>query len=583
MQQVDATDHHEIEWQFDALDLRPVQRWLAEQAETAAAVGEADQADPGAQAVRIKAERGRRMVDTYADTETWALYRSGYTLRLRSWSGTVEATLKALGGPRDGRRRRREISQPAPSADPDALRAIEGPVAERVRAVAGRGHVQPLFDVRTLRTIYRLWIDHREAGEIALDQTTIPMSTGRSPARLRRVELEVRSEAAALEAFARELQEACRLQPARLSKFEAGVLAHGLGPPVRPELGPRNVSADGPIGELAFSLLGTQFGVLLDKEPGTRLGDDPEELHDMRVATRRLRAALGVFAEYLPVRAAVLRDELKWVAGALGEVRDLDVQREQLDEWEREVREQDARALEALRGTLESRRAEARVTLLEVLDSPRYARLVGGFEAFLRHGPLRRGPSIRSPALLVAPDLVESRRKKMRKAGSRVRKDPSNETLHRLRIRCKRLRYTLEFLTPFYADDAQPLIRALVKVQDLLGEHQDSVVAIERLRAMAAESGMPAETIFVMGRMAERYDRRSAKLRKRLPRAYEALHGGKWNRLSRTMHRERARVSPPGPSGSRHLRAVPATDPPPAGSPRWTLSASPVAPAEGGT
>jgi CHAD domain-containing protein len=552
-----AADQDEIEWQFDALDLRPVQRWLAQRSEPSPVDGGAGPAS--AATVHVTASRGRRVVDTYADTDTWALYRSGYTLRLRARAGMVEATLKALGGADEARRRRREITQPVASAHPEELAEMQGPVADRVRAVAGRSTVRPLFEVRTLRTTHQLWMDNREVAELALDQTTIPMPAGRSPARLRRVEVEVRSDPAVVEAFARQLQEACRLQPASLSKFEAGVLAHGIGPPARLPFGPADLNPEGPIGHLAFSVLGRQFSVLLDKEPGTRLGDDPEDLHDMRVATRRLRAALRVFAEYLPVRAAALREELTWVAAALGEVRDLDVQLEQLDAWERELAEADSRALEALRGALEAGRSEARARLLEVLDSPRYSRLARGFEAFLRRGPLRRGPSVRLPALFVGPDLIEDRYRKVRKAGTRARRSSTNENLHRLRIRCKRLRYSLEFLAPLYGEVAEPAIKALVKVQDLLGEHQDAVVAIGRLRALAAEPGLPAETVFVMGRLAERYDARAAMLRRRFVKVFGGLHGGKWQRLRRAMQRERASLPPPAPSVPPHLRAVPAS------------------------
>ncbi len=84
------------------------------------------------------------------------------------------------------------------------------------------------------------------------------------------------------------------------------------------------------MGELAFAVLRRQLAVLRDKEPGTRLGEDVEELHDMRVATRRLRAALALFAGVLPVRAQTFRQELGWLAGVLGAVRDLDVQLEGL-------------------------------------------------------------------------------------------------------------------------------------------------------------------------------------------------------------------------------------------------------------
>jgi CHAD domain-containing protein len=400
------------------------------------------------------------------------------------------------------------------------------------------------------------------------------------------VEVEVRSDAAVVEAFARQLQEACRLQPASLSKFEAGVLAHGIGPPARPPFGPDDLDPEGPIGHLAFFVLARQFGTLWDKEPGARLGEDPEDLHDMRVAIRRLRAAMKVFGEYLPARTAALRGELSWVASALGEVRDLDVQLEQLDAWERELPEVDSRALDALRGKLEDGRSEARARLLEVLDSPRYGRLGRGFGAFLRRGPLRRGPSVRLPALLVGPDLIEDRYRKVRKAGIRARKSSTNEKLHRLRIRCKRLRYTLEFLAPLYGEVAEPAIRALVKVQDLLGEHQDAVVAIGRLRTLATEPGLPAETVFVMGRLAERYDARAAKLRRRFVKVFGGLQGGKWQRLRRAMQRERASLPPPARSVPAHLQTVPAslapeepaTDAPPVEPAGPDPSSSPMTP-----
>jgi hypothetical protein len=186
---------------------------------------------------------------------------------------------------------------------------------------------------------------------------------------------------------------------------------------------------------------------------------------------------------------------------------------------------------------------------------------------------------------MAAPELFEDRHRKVRRARTRARKAPTGENLHRLRIRCKRLRYTLEFLTPLFGDVAQPPIRALVKVQDLLGEHQDSVVAVERLRAMAAEPGLTAGTIFVMGRLAQRYDARSAKLRGRLPRALGSLGGGKWGRLRRAMQRERASVPALPPSALRHLRAVP-TSAPPSGAieaPGPPPTESPVAPLGRGT
>ena len=98
--------------------------------------------------------------------------------------------------------------------------------------------------------------------------------------------------------------------------------------PGRPISGPTEIGPELNLGELAYAVLRRQLAVLRAKEPGTRLGEDPEELHDMRVATRRLRAALDLFAEVLPIRSRNFRGELGWLAGVLGAVRDLDVQLE---------------------------------------------------------------------------------------------------------------------------------------------------------------------------------------------------------------------------------------------------------------
>ena len=94
------------------------------------------------------------------------------------------------------------------------------------------------------------------------------------------------------------------------------------------------IDPDGTIGALALNVLRRHFETFLAREPGTRLGDDVEELHDMRVASRRLRAALSLFGDVLAPAVLNLREELQWIGGVLGAVRDLDVQLEELEEWQ---------------------------------------------------------------------------------------------------------------------------------------------------------------------------------------------------------------------------------------------------------
>jgi CHAD domain-containing protein len=516
-------DALEVEWQFDAVDVRPVERWLT-------ADGRDQAVGPG---------RTRQLVDTYADTDDWRLYRAGLSLRLRRRGRQVEATMKSMAGLSGGIRRRRELTEPLSSPDLDVLHQSQGPIGARVRAVAGPRRLRPLFEIRTRRTTFPLLLDGDVAGEVALDRTTIPVGTGQEPARLRRVEVEVADATVpAVRDFVKGMQESCGLHPATVSKFEAALLATGQEVPGGWDLGPTTVGPGMTIGEVAFAGLRRHLSAVLLKEPGARLGEDIEELHDMRVATRRLRAAMALFSDVLPVRAARLRDEMAWVAGALGSVRDLDVQLEQLERWIGRAPE-DREALGSLRWLLQERRTEARRQLLEALDSPRFDRFISSFIALVRRGPLRRSRASRAPAEAVAPQLIGSRYRAARKAGGRIRKRSEASDYHRLRIRCKRLRYAIEFLAPIYGDPAAELAGRLAKVQDALGKHQDAVVAVDRLRQIALEERppLPPATVFAMGQVAGRYQRQMRRLRKAFPSAYAGISGRPWRDLSKAMKR----------------------------------------------
>lgn len=296
------------------------------------------------------------------------------------------------------------------------------------------------------------------------------------------------------------------------------------------QFGPTAIDPNMTIGAVALASLRRQFSVLLAKEPGTRLGDEIEELHDMRVASRRLRATLSLIAEALPEAAPKAREELGWIGQALGAVRDLDVQIEQLDGWMAVVPEADREALASLRLLLGEQRTITRVAMLEVLDSRRYDTFVGHFGGTLRSGQATQsGPSALA-ARAVASDLIESRFHAVRTGGARVDRGSPAADYHQLRIRCKRLRYALELLADVYPGRTGPLIKPLVGLQDILGLHQDADVAITRLRSLAAEHGdeLSAETTFAMGEIAERYRQSMTELRAQFPAAYARVTGKRW-------------------------------------------------------
>ncbi len=537
-------DVRDLDWQFDAVDLRPVMRWLTERADDA---GE----------IKIEPGLSSSQVDVYVDTDDRRFHRAGYALLIRTTgrakARSAEARLKQIdaaptggGGPQG----RREVSEPLEEGDPELLGLSNGPVGERVRAVAGKRKLRPLFEIRTRRRILSIETNRFPPGEIALDETAIRTGARVVMTRLHRVKIEAPEQAlASLRPFVESLRVTCRLQPTGLTKYEAGVLTAGLDV-VPDDFGATTIEPDAPIGRVALAVLRRYFTALLLKEPGARLGDDIEELHDMRVASRRLRAAMSLFADVLPPSAAKLEDDLRWIGHSLGAVRDLDVQLEQLDAWLTEVSEADRRALTALRSLLEAERSAARKTMLADLDSRRYELLVGRFGRMLRSARGRRTGPPSLPARAVAPELIGERFNAFRKVAEKISDDSPAADYHRVRIRGKRFRYALEFLADLYPGGTRLLTKRMIALQDILGLHQDADVAIDRLRGLALERGgeLPPETIFAMGEIAERYRRSAINLRSRFPKAYARVSRKAWKALSELIEKERPASSGPATS-----------------------------------
>ena len=565
-------DAQEVEWQFDAGDLEVVEEWLEEYDS-----GSGFSVVPGST---------RELTDIYLDTEDWRLYRAGYALRVRRKGSnkTSEVTMKSLVPAEDGdggKVQRREISERAKNGDggfPD-LSEARGPVGERLRALVSSHEMRRLFEIRTRRQTFNLRFEGHDdsvesrtdgdgspeeivqdasgnvrpggvgfrVAEISLDTTEIRLGDGEEPAHLSRVEVEIQEEEDPDEVsrFVEEMRRSLELEPTATSKYEAGLLAAGLSPDGDPDLGPDGVDASMSAGEVAFAILRKQFAAMRVHEPGTRLGEDAEELHDMRVATRRMRAALKLFSGALPEQAGFYRNELKWVAASLGEVRDLDVQIEQLQAISSEE-EEDRETFGEIVAALEKRRAEARESMLEALDSDRYERFVSSFAEALRRGPEGEGRA-NEPIAMIAPDLVSRRYKKWRKAGKDLSEESPPEEYHEFRKEGKRLRYTLEFLTDVYGEKPTArLVKPLKELQDDLGRHQDLIVAAELLENVATDARrLSQRTAFAMGSLAERHIHEAADVRMSLPRSkpYRTLmKGKKWEGFEKAMEKRRSSV-----------------------------------------
>ena len=248
-----------------------------------------------------------------------------------------------------------------------------------------------------------------------------------------------------------------------------------------------------------------QYVDLQAADPGVRLGLDAEPVHEMRVAVRRLRALLRA-ARSIFIRewADALRAELGWLGRALGPLRDLDVFSAYLRGELETLNESDRAALERVFPALEADRAAAREEALGVMQSVRYAALL---EALASPPQLLEGD--------VSLDSIAARElKKLRKTVERAERDGSDEQLHKARIQAKRLRYVAEAL------GEERVVRRAKAFQDVVGEHQDAVVAEERLRALAAR--VP-EAALPLGLLIERQRGRRDRMRDGVPKSWKRL------------------------------------------------------------
>jgi CHAD domain-containing protein len=287
------------------------------------------------------------------------------------------------------------------------------------------------------------------------------------------------------------------------------------------------------VDELARSALSAQVAALLEHEPGVRVGEDIEAVHQMRVATRRLRAALSLFGDVAPGDAQALRGELGWLADRLGAVRDLDVQLAAL----RQVAEEllaTTEALSPVRGLFEVRRATARDELMECLDSARFAALLGSLAALVSVEVEEWPEGAHVLAVEALPDRLRRRYQRFRKATRAIDSHSPAPELHRARIRAKQLRYSLEFSAPVYGKPARALIRRATALQDVLGAIQDAVVMHDHLQAMSlAGRELPPGSIFLAGQLAERFTERALAGRAEVPRAVRRVRRARWKRLTR--------------------------------------------------
>jgi CHAD domain-containing protein len=305
------------------------------------------------------------------------------------------------------------------------------------------------------------------------------------------------------------------------------------GEPVRPRLTvgkTPGVLPDDHVGEAGRKVLRFHLARMIAREAGTRSGGDPEDLHAMRVATRRQRAAWRVFGgSFRPGRTKTHRSRLRDVAARLGAVRDLDVQLEGADAYRADLSVTEQRALEPLLAAWRTHRDDARVLLVRELDSDGYRRWLDDYAEFVRHegtAVVATGPTephrVRDTAasrILAAYEHVRAYEPVLRWADV--------ETLHELRIAGKWLRYTLEFVREALGPDADGLIARVTALQDHLGLMHDADVSAHLARDFLVENAgslSDAESGAIARYLVNR-EREVARLQRTVGRAWRGVAG----------------------------------------------------------
>ena len=290
------------------------------------------------------------------------------------------------------------------------------------------------------------------------------------------------------------------------------------------------VTADDHVAEAGRKVMRFHLARMFAREAGVRSGNNLEDVHAMRVATRRQRAAWRVFgSSFRPGRTKRYRSGLREIASRLGAVRDLDVLLEAADQYRADLPKTEQRALEPLLADWRTHRDDARVLLIRELDSDGYRRWVDDYRDFVRTegaavlpvGPTQphRIRDTTAPRVWTAYELVRGYEPVLRWADV--------ETLHELRIAGKWLRYSLEFVREALGDDSAPLIAKVTALQDHLGLMNDADVSASMARTfLVVHAGdLSALESGAIGRYLVSREREVARLRRSVGPAWRGVAG----------------------------------------------------------
>jgi CHAD domain-containing protein len=440
--------------------------------------------------IDLLASRGYRLAklkpvlneDLYLDTFEWTLLGNKRSLRLRSADGGKEYTLKSIGTIEAGVADREEmeiaVSKPLRAPTDIPVKKLRTKITD---IIWPRKLIEQLL-IRTERQRYHLTCPDGSLIELAFDVSSFSargLNKRRKTARLYEFEAELASGAPrSLEELGAVLRGTFELTPSRVSKLERAIEALKIDIPSKkppPEL---RVRLDDRFDAAVAKILRFQLQRFDTYLQGVQLDIDTEFVHQARVATRRMRSALQLFKGALPQKTVdLLRAELGWLGAVFGEVRDLDVLLLNLPKFTNDIETPNKRHRGTLERWIETHRIEPLENLKQSLRSVRFTKFRTRIQRFIDKPLAQRptAPLALVPVRRIAPEIVTKKYDAVIARGRKVTAKPKLGNFHKLRIQVKKLRYACEFMDPAYRGDLKAFIKKTVRIQDCLGEMQDTV------------------------------------------------------------------------------------------------------------
>jgi CHAD domain-containing protein len=463
---------------------------------------------------------------TWLDTFDWRLHKAGLTLEYVPRRGGSELRLSGADAGADPGQAATQLVTGWQASRPHLLAPLAGgPVGTRVAGLVGPRALIPVVATSTVTTVYRLLNeDSKTVARLLIDRPGVIGGAGQHTVPLppRLTIAEVRGYQGQARRAARLVAAVPGISPGAAPLLADALRAIGRRPGDYSNKVDTDISAAMPAGVAGATILLRLLDTIGANVDGVLRDIDTEFLHDLRVSVRRTRSALKLFGSALTgltaAELAFFAAEFKWVGDLTTPTRDLDVHLLDFEETARGLAAAKPDDLEPFRVYLEQRRRKEFRALGRGLRSARFTGLIGQWRARLvsiQQGnavPARvsRGRSGQDheaaggTADLLAAERTRVAFAKVARRGAAITADTPAEALHDLRKRCKELRYALEFFAPLYdAPGYAKVVGDLKRLQDCLGEFQDTEVQIGEIRvlaaAMLAAREAPAVTLLAMG------------------------------------------------------------------------------------